>query len=306
MAIEVTMPKGNYVMAASGGVDSMVLLDILAKMAAKPGSGLKLVVAHFDHGIRDDSAEDRKLVQRVAAQHGLPFVYDTAKLGKGASEAKAREARYGFLNTVKARMGAKAIITAHHKDDVLETIIINWLRGTKSRGLSSLRSGNGILRPLLPYIKQEIRDYATAHQVEWREDSTNSDETYLRNYVRAQIVPKLDEASREQLMHHSERAAELNGAITQLTSEYLERFTTKDKLERAMYRQLPEEVSREVLAQWLRTHTKVSISTKLLTRLDTAIRQGRNNSLVDIAQGLQFKLEREFVVLESPTVVKQA
>ncbi|QQS18837.1 hypothetical protein IPL68_02130 [Candidatus Saccharibacteria bacterium] len=88
-------------------------------------------MAHFDHGIRPDSVEDRKLVQKLAKQYGLPFVYDRAELGAGASEAVAREARYAFLSRVKEAVGADAIITAHHEDDVLETIIINWLRGTK-------------------------------------------------------------------------------------------------------------------------------------------------------------------------------
>src|SRR5690606_5271626 len=101
---------GKYVVAVSGGVDSMVLLDLLRQ---KPK--LELIVAHFDHGIRPDSAEDRKLVQRVAKHYDLPFVYAEGKLGPKASEALAREARYAFLRRVQAEQGAEAIITAHHQ-----------------------------------------------------------------------------------------------------------------------------------------------------------------------------------------------
>src|SRR5689334_19288064 len=116
---------GKYVLAVSGGVDSMVLLHALQ---GRPG--VKLVVAHYDHGIRPDSHEDRHLVQVVAAQHGLPFEYEEDWLGWGTSEETAREARYNFLERTRQRHKSDAIITAHHQDDVLETAIINLLRGT--------------------------------------------------------------------------------------------------------------------------------------------------------------------------------
>ena len=106
--MEITLPGGRYVVAVSGGVDSVVLLHMLAGQRAKDkrqsrtNSALSpqpsaLIIAHFDHGIRLDSVEDRKLVQKQAKQYGLPFVYDRAELGAGASEATAREARYAFL-----------------------------------------------------------------------------------------------------------------------------------------------------------------------------------------------------------------
>lgn len=297
MTLKIEVPPGSYVIAASGGVDSMVLLDLLADMAETSRGDIRLVAAHFDHGIRPDSALDRQLVQDVAAARRLVFVYDEGKLGAEASEAAARKARYAFLNQVKQAAGADAIITAHHQDDVLETIIINWLRGTKSRGLSSLRSTADVMRPLLGVAKADIRAYAATRQLEWHEDSTNEDERYLRNYVRRQLMPRLDNRARRQLLARSERAAELNDAIGALTGGYLKQFTSPTSLDRAQYRELPEEVSREVLAEWLRRHTEVGITSKLLHRLDTAIRTGRNGSRVDIANGLSFELGREQVEL---------
>ncbi len=297
MTLKIEVPPGSYVIAASGGVDSMVLLDLLADMAEASRGDIRLVAAHFDHGIRPDSALDRQLVQDVAAARRLVFIHDEGKLGAEASEAAARKARYAFLNQVKQAAGADAIITAHHQDDVLETIIINWLRGTKSRGLSSLRSTADVMRPLLGVAKADIRAYAATRQLEWREDSTNEDEKYLRNYVRRQLMPRLDDRARRQLLARSERAAELNDAIGALTGGYLKQFTSPTSLDRAQYRELPEEVSREVLAEWLRRHTEVGITSKLLHRLDTAIRTGRNGSRVDIANGLSFELGREQVEL---------
>ncbi len=297
MTLKIEVPPGSYIIAVSGGVDSMVLLDLLADKAETSRGDIRLVAAHFDHGIRPDSALDRQLVQDVAAARRLVFIHDEGKLGAEASEAAARKARYAFLNQVKQAAGADAIITAHHQDDVLETIIINWLRGTKSRGLSSLRSTADVMRPLLGVAKADIRAYAATRQLEWREDSTNEDEKYLRNYVRRQLMPRLDDRARRQLLARSERAAELNDAIGALTGGYLKQFTSPTSLDRAQYRELPEEVSREVLAEWLRRHTEVGITSKLLHRLDTAIRTGRNGSRVDIANGLSFELGREQVEL---------
>src|SRR5882724_1815869 len=129
---------GRYVVATSGGVDSMALLHLLYQMSRDSDAGWWLTVAHFDHGIRSDSAEDRQLVQAIARQYGLPFVYDEGRLGPGASEATARQARYSFLHQVLGASGARAIMTAHHQDDVLETAIFNLIRGTGRKGLTSL------------------------------------------------------------------------------------------------------------------------------------------------------------------------
>ena len=156
--VNVGQEPGKYVVAVSGGVDSVALLHLLLEANDErrtmndedsPSSVLRppfrFVVAHFDHGIRKDSAEDRKLVQAMAQKiRGLPFVYDEGRLGPRASEATARLARYTFLRRVLQASGARAIVTAHHQDDLLETAIINLLRGTGRKGLTALGSRSDI------------------------------------------------------------------------------------------------------------------------------------------------------------------
>lgn len=174
------MKSGKYVVAVSGGVDSVVLLDMLCRIP-----GLDLVVAHFDHGIRDDSADDAVFVEELAAYYGLPFETRRVELGRKASEELARNHRYKFLREVADKHRAK-IITAHHADDVIETIAINHTRGTGWRGLAVLDSED-IVRPMLHMSKDLIRQYAREHALQWREDSTNQSDRYLRNRLRIRM-----------------------------------------------------------------------------------------------------------------------
>lgn len=181
----------KYVIAVSGGVDSMVLLDMLVhnrckSLHVKPED---LIVAHFDHGIRDDSLTDQKFVRGVVGEYGLTYETERAELGVNTSEEKAREARYNFLRQCCKKYNA-TLITAHHQDDLVETMIINLIRGTGWRGLVSLNS-NTVIRPLLTTYKRELLAYAQEHNLTWKEDSTNTNEHYLRNYIRSQLLPAM-------------------------------------------------------------------------------------------------------------------
>lgn|GEM_PF-3388797 len=211
------LPPGKYILAVSGGVDSVVLLDLLAQC-----QNLTLIVAHFDHGIRPDSAADARFVAATARRYGLPFVMARGELGPEASEATARKARYAFLEKARVAHGADALITAHHQDDVVETVIINLLRGTGWRGLVSLRDADRIRRPLLGVSKSEITAYAQQHRLEWHEDSTNRDARYLRNRVRHEVLPMTDVIFRQELLALVGRQGELRGEIESLIEELLQ------------------------------------------------------------------------------------
>lgn len=284
------LQPGKYVVAVSGGVDSVVLLHLLTHRITPttyhlPPTTYQFVVAHFDHGIRDDSAEDRKLVQALAEKYGLAFEYAEGKLGPRASEAAARQARYGFLHAVRQEHGAQAIITAHHQDDVLETAILNLLRGTGRRGLSSLKSTDMVKRPLLHVPKKELLRYASREGLKWREDSTNTDERYLRNYIRKNILPRFASAEREVLLGIIDRAADLNGQIGGEVANYLHLQPAASTLDRHWFITLPHAVAREVMAEWLLANTTAELSKKLLERLTVAAKTGRSGSRVDVDAG---------------------
>lgn len=169
----------KYIVAVSGGVDSVVLLDLLHKTGEH-----QLVVAHFDHGIRPDSAEDANFVAGLAEKYDLSFVSERAELGPGASEEMARNYRYAFLREVAKNHNGK-IVTAHHADDVIETIALNLHRGTGWRGLAVLDSD--IVRPLLHIHKEFLIEYAKDNGLKWHEDSTNASDAYTRNRLRKKL-----------------------------------------------------------------------------------------------------------------------
>jgi tRNA(Ile)-lysidine synthase len=187
----VKVPAGKYVVAVSGGVDSMALLNMLLD---RPD--LQLLVAHVNHGIRSDSKRDEALVRLFCMSHNIRFVSKVLNLGANASEETARKARYEFLQHCRKSFKATAIITAHHQDDLLETAVINLLRGTGWRGIAPFGQQN-VLRPLVNNTKKTLVKYAKEHSLPWREDSTNANQNYLRNYVRHSLMPAMNKIDRQ-------------------------------------------------------------------------------------------------------------
>jgi tRNA(Ile)-lysidine synthase len=271
------LPRQYLVVAVSGGVDSVALLDILAAQGRA-----RLIVAHFDHGIRDDSHDDRLFVQKLAGTYGLPFVYNEGRLGAKASEATAREARYAFLRRVKEISGATAIATAHHEDDLLETAILNLLRGTGRKGLSSLQSTEEIYRPLLNTPKAHIITYAQAHGLAWHEDSTNADQNYLRNYVRQRLLTRFDEVSRRRLRELIDAATLTNAELDRLLIGQLAYQPAHDELDRQWFISLPHLVAREIVAVWLREHGITGFDKKAIERIVTMAKTLMPGKTIDV------------------------
>ncbi len=127
---------GTALVCVSGGADSVALLDLMHEFA--PSAGLSLVVAHADHQIRSDSRTVGQTVEGLAEHYGLPFELGELGLGPDASETVARRARYRWLRDVQQRRGARYLVTAHHRDDQVETVLLRALSGTGPAGLAGI------------------------------------------------------------------------------------------------------------------------------------------------------------------------
>lgn len=291
------LPKpGKYVVAVSGGVDSVVLLDILARRPE-----FDLVIGHLDHGIRVDSADDRAFVESLGGTLSVPpVVSKSIKLGPAASEAAAREARYEFLRQVMKDSGSKAILTAHHQDDLIETVILNMLRGTGRKGLSPLESQHDVIRPLLNVPKAEIIEYARKHKLQWREDSTNRDETYLRNYVRRQITRKLSASQRAQWLKTINNSSRANKELDTLLVKYVNEQSAGNHINRTWFNGLPHKVALEFLAAWLRYNDVRDFDKKGLERLVVAAKSGAAGKTFPVVKGYILAVNKDSLALVRP------
>ena len=189
----------KLILALSGGIDSMVLADLLLKAKAD------FVLAHSNFHLRGEESDgDEQFVRDYAGKNGLTLYvkqFDTVDYAKthGVSiEMAARELRYAWFEELRQQLGYDYIAVAHHADDQLETFFINLLRGAGIRGLKGMQPVNGhIIRPLLNVSREEIRQYAIENGIKWREDHTNAETQFLRNKIRHELLPVIDSISKE-------------------------------------------------------------------------------------------------------------
>lgn len=180
--------------ACSGGLDSTVLLDLLARVAER--RALHLRVAHVDHRVRPESWEDALFVRELAAARGLETyigVVDPAALPeRGSPEERLRVARHRLLRAESERFRADWLAVGHHADDQAEWMLLRLLQGVTPDGWVMEVSRPPWVRPLFDVWRDEIRDYAAMRGLSWREDSTNRDLAVPRNRVRHQTLPWLE------------------------------------------------------------------------------------------------------------------
>ncbi|MDF2379024.1 MAG: tRNA lysidine(34) synthetase TilS [Candidatus Gracilibacteria bacterium] len=185
-------PTKPLIIAVSGGADSVALIHMMEKLK------FECVVAHVNHQLRDMSTDDAQFVEKLADDYGMTFelkTVDIQALADGENlEAIGRQERYKFFRELVEKYQAQAIVTAHHADDQVETVLMNMVRGCGLDGLAGMSEyGRGLWRPLLSVGKDELLKYCEDQGLSFREDESNQDERFRRNYLRKQVVPSLKE-----------------------------------------------------------------------------------------------------------------
>jgi tRNA(Ile)-lysidine synthase len=294
------MKQKKYIVMVSGGVDSIVLLDMLIQ-GKLPAYALAIasdmLVAHVNHGIRQDSQRDEELVRQVAGKYGLDVASVRLGLGSEVHEAEARKARYAWVESLRATYHAEIILTAHHEDDLLETMILQIMRGTHHRGLVPFERP-GYQRPLLGFRKQALIDYANEHQLAWHEDSTNNSDDYLRNYVRHHVMPHL-ESHRVYFIKLYKAMKVIRHEITMLSNELLsDCLESQDTLKRALFVWLPYEVRKELIAAWLRLSGLTEFDTRLIERATLACAVAKPGSVIDLRHGYTLSVKKDTIEIK--------
>jgi len=188
--LNINKGSDSILVAVSGGVDSMVLLDVLKR------ASLQIGVAHINHNLRGTESDlDHDLVAQYCNEHSIPFYHkkvDASIWETGNMQSKAREIRYAFFRSISDEKGYSYIATAHHSGDSIETVLLNFAKSTGLKGMTGIPSVNDdIIRPLSGIEKKEILAYANEYSVPFRKDASNNSLKYDRNLIRHQVIPVL-------------------------------------------------------------------------------------------------------------------
>ena len=214
-----------YIVALSGGADSVALLLLLDEM------GYKVHALHCNFHLRgEESDRDERFCEDLCLKKNIPFHrihFDTlmyAETHKMSVEMAARELRYRYFEQLRKDIGAEAICVAHHQDDTVETVLLNLVRGTGLRGLTGIQPRNGaILRPLLCVTRTEIEAYLATKQQDYVTDSTNLETDFVRNKIRLQVVPllrQLNPAVSENIVRTAEHLTEAQKVLDAVVDTY--------------------------------------------------------------------------------------
>jgi tRNA(Ile)-lysidine synthase len=266
--------------AVSGGADSMALLHLL--MVVRPAAGYDIAVAHANFGLRGEASDgDQEFVMDACRRLGVECHtrrFDARRdsdVWRKSIEETARMERYGFFDELCEEFGYTRVVTGHHSGDNAETMLFNLFRGTSPGGFRGIRAVNGrIVRPLLPFGREELETYLAEKGIDWRTDATNLDTVHDRNFIRHRVIPLVEERFRDKLMPSlrrlSEQAAELDEFVERHLSRLLHDHPMLDpergRLHVATMLKLTQFEQKEVLKRTLRSQG-APVDGQLLQRL---------------------------------------
>ncbi|OTN75114.1 tRNA(Ile)-lysidine synthetase [Enterococcus sp. 8G7_MSG3316] len=235
LAIASAGKEARYLIAVSTGVDSMVLLTAMENMFADSAEK-PFAVAHVDHQLREASKEEARFLRQYCADRGISF-YESRweTVPDRGVEAAARTFRYAFFAQIMDLHDYPILLTAHHGDDQVETMLMKMMRDGSLSNAFGIRSqqpfGSGVLvRPLLTLTKEEIQRFAAVHQIPSFEDETNLQDIYLRNRIRHQVLPVLKRENAQTVQHFQQLSEEMiygKQLIDELQHEWVARYVAK-------------------------------------------------------------------------------
>ena len=309
-------PSQRYLIGVSGGRDSVALLHLLVELGYK-----RLIVCHFNHQLRGRSSDaDARFVEKLAANYNRKIVGQTgkrtarpttrtedidfeldsadlrvlAKKKKMSIETAAREARYSFFAKVAKRRRCRTIFLAHHADDLVETFLMNLLRGAGLTGLAAMREVSTrhigavdltIVRPLLSVWRSEIDAYVRAHWLKFREDASNKNLSPLRNRIRHRVVPYLEKTLGRNIRQNIWRTATIAADEENWIDNQVRVSPNRDDhLSVKELRTLPIALQRRTILKWLRAQNISGIGFDAIERVRSLLDPTAHVAKVNLAK----------------------
>lgn len=296
--------QDTVVLGVSGGVDSMVLLDVFLNMPLDQRP--IIAVACVNHGMRSNAVNEVALVQRVCQEYAIPFFTNEVIPAGISSELQAREFRYQFFEDTVRHCHARYLVTAHHRDDQTETVLMKWIRGeflTRLTGIAYKRQWLGectLIRPFLSYSKSDLLQYAQHHDVPFLEDDSNHSRMYFRNRVRQTILPLLQKENPKLNNAVDQFVDDLSDMLDMIEAETERVYASvvqNDQVHKPTLLALPRAIQKHVLMKWLTTHCCLTRAT--LNSLLLLINKADGEKLIQITHEKQCVVTYEWLMMRS-------
>ena len=248
----------KIVVAVSGGPDSMFLLDMLLKV--RKLKNFDIIVAHVNHNVRAESYDEAKMVEEYCKNNNMIFEYMIIdKYGTDNFHDYARTVRYKFFDSLVSKYKAKYLLTAHHGDDLMETILMRIVRGSTVSGYTGFNRetnlGNySIIRPLITMTKQEIEEYMNKKNLWYAVDMSNKKDVYTRNRYRKYILPMLKEENKnvhKKFLKFSNKIKSVSDFFNKYVDGRYNEIVTKDKLDLKLLLKEDKIVVESILSKYL-------------------------------------------------------
>ncbi|MDY0277800.1 MAG: tRNA lysidine(34) synthetase TilS [Acholeplasma sp.] len=286
----------KVIVSVSGGVDSMVLLHFLLS------NGIIPVVVHFNHHTRNTNERDQDLVTNFALNNNLKCYVIDVKVSSGNFQSNARSFRYKQLERIAKRHEAKYIATAHHLDDMIETVLIKLTRGSNLYGYSGIHpsySKNNLtyIKPFVFSSKSEIVSYATNNGIPFFEDETNYTDTYLRNRYRHTIVPIMKQENPQLLERILSYHTQLSEAASYIKKTALE-YIVNDTIDIPKFKTLDSVIQKEMISVLLNTNGIIA-NHETLNKIRDMLLSKEANSSYSLENNYQFIKTYEKGVIQS-------
>ncbi len=307
---DLIQPQSTLILGFSGGPDSVYLLEKCLQLPQRP----LIILAYVNHQLRgQESVAEAKLVQKIAKQKKLKLITKTLtnlKQKSGNLEENARQARYHFFQTVSKEYQAHWILTAHHLNDHIETVLFNFSRGISLKGLFGIPGVDRqrqLLRPLITTPKSTILNYLDNQQIPYHQDSSNFDTQYSRNLIRHEIIPSFQKINPSFLktFHNSlTQLQEFAAFIDQAEQSWLNEHFLQQRFELDQFLSLPLFVQKQLLQKiYFQLHQK-SLTIHQVSAIIKVLHQQKSNRQKEFGPGHQLKIQKNPLTQKREVVIK--